>query len=220
MNTSPAQISGEHPLTPGSDERCVDFYFDFISPFGFFASLQIDALAARHGYAVRWHSMLIGVSVVKVMGLKPLLETPLKGPYTVHDANRQARKLGVQLGRKIDDPIVDPRPAGKAFNWICKHAPQFSRRFAQGVFQAYWFDGKDISQFQVLAETLIDTCPDIGCTMDTLQGTEAATLLRQSVEASLARGVFGSPYFLVGDEPFFGVEKLGQLEEWLITGGW
>jgi 2-hydroxychromene-2-carboxylate isomerase len=57
------------------------FYFDFISPFGYFASLRIEALAARHGRLVEWHAMLLGVSVMKVMGLKPLLDTPVKGDY-------------------------------------------------------------------------------------------------------------------------------------------
>ncbi len=199
---------------------CVDFYFDFISPFGFFASLQIDALAARHGYGVRWHSMLIGVSVLKVMGMKPLLETPLKGPYTVRDAQRHARKLGLQLGRKVDDPLADPRPAGKAFHWMQQHEPRISKAFAQGVFHAYWMDGKDISQAQVLTEVLADLCPARSGDIAAMQGEEAAALLRQSVDASLARGVFGSPFFLVGDEPFFGVEKLGQLDEWLAGGGW
>ena len=199
---------------------CVDFYFDFISPFGFFASLQIDALAARHGYGVRWHSMLIGVSVLKVMGMKPLLETPLKGPYTVRDAQRHARKLGLQLGRKVDDPLADPRPAGKAFHWMQQHEPCISKAFAQGVFHAYWMDGKDISQAQVLTEVLADLCPARSGDIAAMQGEEAAALLRQSVDASLARGVFGSPFFLVGDEPFFGVEKLGQLDEWLAGGGW
>jgi 2-hydroxychromene-2-carboxylate isomerase len=49
---------------------------------------------------------------------------------------------------------------------------------------------------------------------------EAGRLLRASVEASLVRGVFGSPFFIVGDEPFFGVEKMELLEDWLASGGW
>jgi 2-hydroxychromene-2-carboxylate isomerase len=212
--------AAQSPVTADVGEKCVDFYFDFISPFGFFASLQIDALAARHGYAVRWRSMLIGVSVLKVMGMKPLLETPLKGPYTVRDADRHSRKLGLQLGRKVDDPLVDPRPAGKAFNWMQKHEPLRSKAFAQGVFHAYWMQGKDIAHAQVLSDVLADVCPDRAGDIAAMQGEEAAALLRQSVDASLARGVFGSPFFLVGDEPFFGVEKLGQLDEWLGSGGW
>ena len=48
-----------------------DFNFDFIAPYGWFASRRIDAMTARHGRSVNWHSMLLGVTVLKVMGLRP-----------------------------------------------------------------------------------------------------------------------------------------------------
>ena len=56
----------------------IDFYFDFISPYGYLASTRIEHIAARHGRAVAWRPFLQGVTVLQVMGLKPLLETPLK----------------------------------------------------------------------------------------------------------------------------------------------
>lgn len=200
--------------------KAIDFYFDFISPFGFFASLRIDALAARYGYATRWNPMLIGVSVLKVMGMKPLLETPLKGPYIIRDANRYARREHIALGRRIDAAMVDPRPAGRAYSWIREHRPECAREFAQRIFAAYWLDGLDVS----LPETLTGILGGLDLEgRDVLEGIgsdEAAALLRANVDASLARGVFGSPFFIVGDEPFFGVEKMELLEDWLATGGW
>lgn len=204
----------------GSSSGVVDFYFDFISPFGFFASLRIDSLAARHGYAVRWHSMLIGVSVVKVMGMKPLLETPLKGPYILKDANRYVRRHNIVLGRKIDDPMADPRPAGKAFNWIDRRYPDRGREFAQRLLGAYWLHGTDISQQGPIEAVLADMGLSTKEVSTGIASEEASTLLRESVSDSLARGVFGSPFFIVGGEPFFGVEKLELLEEWLASGGW
>jgi 2-hydroxychromene-2-carboxylate isomerase len=218
------QTSGRGTMPPAgplnTGERMLDFYFDFISPFGFFASLSIDALAARHGYGVRWHSMLIGVSVVKVMGMKPLLETPLKGPYILNDGNRYARQHNIVLGRKIDDPMVDPRPAGKAYNWIAHHFPDRGREFAQRLLGAYWQQGLDISQLGPIQAVLIDMGLGTLEVTSGIAGEEASTLLRKNVEDSLARGVFGSPFFLVGEEPFFGLEKMELLEEWLATGGW
>jgi 2-hydroxychromene-2-carboxylate isomerase len=127
-----AHFSGHVSVTADKVEKCVDFYFDFISPFGFFASLQIGALAARYGYSVRWHSMLIGVSVLKVMGMKPFLKIPLKGPHTIRDAQRYARKQAITFGRKIDDPLVDPRPAGKAFNWMQKQRLGTAKHLRKG----------------------------------------------------------------------------------------
>ena len=103
-------------MTPAATApAALDFYFDFISGYGYLASLRIEAIAARHGRRVHWHSMLLGVSVMKVMGLKPLLDTPLKGDYVLKDAARYMRRHGLTLARQISDPMMDPRPAARAF---------------------------------------------------------------------------------------------------------
>lgn len=204
----------------GAAVRAIDYYFDFISPFGFFASLRIDDLATKYGFTANWHSMLIGVSVVKVMGMKPLLEMPLKGPYIAHDARRYARRHGVALARDPGAPPVDPRPVGRAFNWLLQHHPGAARPFAQHAFAAYWLQGRNFSEAAVVAEILGEIGLAESRIVAGIASEEAGRLLRANVEASLARGVFGSPYFLVGDEPFFGVEKMELLEDWLASGGW
>ncbi|HSW21958.1 MAG TPA: DsbA family protein [Burkholderiaceae bacterium] len=53
-----------------------------------------------------------------------------------------------------------------------------------------------------------------------MEGDQARTDLRDAVAASLARGVFGSPFFFVDGEPFWGSDRLEQLDEWLSSGGW
>jgi 2-hydroxychromene-2-carboxylate isomerase len=54
-----------------------------------------------------------------------------------------------------------------------------------------------------------------------ITGGEGDTLLRAAVDLSMQKGVFGSPTFIVDeDEPFFGLEKMELLEEWLSSGGW
>src|SRR5207253_1318179 len=75
----------------------IDFYFDLISPYGYFASTQVEALAARYGRAVDWKPVLLGVTVMKVMGLPPLMQTPLKKDYLAKDKPRMAQLLGVQF---------------------------------------------------------------------------------------------------------------------------
>lgn len=64
----------------------VEFFFDFISPYGWFAAERIGGIARAHARAVAWRPLLLGVTVKQAMGLPPLLETPLKGPYIRHDA--------------------------------------------------------------------------------------------------------------------------------------
>ena len=200
------------------------FYFDFISPFGYFASLRIDALAARHGRSVQWHPMLLGVSVMKVMGLKPLLDTPLKGPYTAHDVRRHARLHGITLGRALDAPMMNPLAAGRAFAWARRHHPDAAKALAQAMLHAYWVDGVDLSDPAALLAIALPA--DVSATFSAAalvaatQSAGAAQLLRDEVDASLKAGVFGSPTVVVDGELFWGVDKLEQVERWLATSGW
>jgi len=198
----------------------IDFYFDFLSSYGYFASLRIDALAARHGRGVRWHSMLLGVSVMKTMGLKPLLETPLKSDYVLRDTARYMRRHGLSMGRKLTDPFMDPRAAARGFYWVRRQHPGQEAAFARLAFDRYWRAGDDLgAPAQVAA-----LAPAIGvepqAMLAGIEGEQARTDLRDAVAASLARGVFGSPFFFVDGEPFWGSDRLEQLDDWLTTGGW
>ena len=92
-------------------------HLDFISPYGYFASLRVEALAARHGRTVAWHPMLLGVAVLKVMGLKPLMDTPLKGDYVDRDVRRYAREHGLPMQRQPRDPVMNPLACGRALAW-------------------------------------------------------------------------------------------------------
>jgi len=198
----------------------IDFYFDFISGYGYLASLRIEAMAARHGRRVDWHCMLLGVAVMKVMGLKPLLETPLKGDYVRRDFARYRRRHALTLARELDDPVMDPRPAARAFCWVKRQHPGREAPFAHALFDRYWRLGRDLSNVDELAALAAPLGLDETALRDGVGGDESRNDLRQSVAASLERGVFGSPFVIVDGEPFWGSDRLEQLDEWLQRGGW
>lgn len=205
---------GAPPPTP------IDFYFDFISSYGYVASLRIDALAARHGRRVDWHCMLLGVAVMKVMGLKPLLETPLKGDYVLRDVARYQRRHGLELARKVSDPVMDPRPAARAFCWVKRHHAGLEGDFAHAVFDRYWRLGRDLSLPDELGALAGPLGLDEAALRQGIDSDEARSDLRDAVAASLDRGVFGSPFVFVDGEPFWGSDRLEQVDDWLARGGW
>jgi hypothetical protein len=105
-------------LPPKPEETMADpiaFYFDFSSPYGYLASTRIDALAEKHGRMVTWRPFLLGVAF-KTTGQLPLVEQPLRGPYSLHDFARSARLLGVrfQLPRRWREPSTTPPSASAA----------------------------------------------------------------------------------------------------------
>ncbi|MES2686183.1 MAG: 2-hydroxychromene-2-carboxylate isomerase [Pseudomonadota bacterium] len=205
MSTSPAPLH---------------FYFDFISPFGYFASLRVEEMAARHGRNVEWHAMLLGVSVLKIMGLKPLLDTPLKGDYIRRDALRYMRRHGLQMQRKLDDPVMDPRAAGRAFYWVKQHQPELAASLVHAIYRAYWAEGRDLSSAAAVASIALPQGLDRQRLQEGIDSPEASSWLRSAVDASLKTGIFGSPTVVVDGEPFWGVETFDLMEQWLASGGW
>jgi 2-hydroxychromene-2-carboxylate isomerase len=198
----------------------LEFYFDFISPFGWLASLRVDALAARHGYETRWQSMLLGVSVLKVMGMKPLRQYPLKGDYLKHDLLRYLRRHEIKTARDLDSAPANPLAAGRIFHILDAADPALAKTVTRALLHAYWGEARDIGDADLAVAIASQAGADRNRLKDALASGEGDQLLRAAVDRSLARGVFGSPFFIVKDEPFFGLEKMEILEEWLAERGW
>jgi 2-hydroxychromene-2-carboxylate isomerase len=196
------------------------FHFDFISPYGYFASLRVEELAARHGRTVDWRPMLLGVAVLKVMGLKPLLETPLKGDYIRRDVLREARRQGVRLGRDLNASVGNPLPPARAFCWVKQHQPEQAAAMAHALFHAFWAEGRDLSTPEAVGAIRLPAGIDAAAVVAGAASDEAATLLRNAVAASIKEGIFGSPTIVVDGEPFWGNDRLGDVDAWLASGGW
>jgi 2-hydroxychromene-2-carboxylate isomerase len=167
--------------------------------------------------------MLLGVAVMKVMGLKPLLETPLKSDYVVNDTARYLRRHGLQIMRNVTDPMMDPRPAARAFYWVKRHRKGAEAVFAAEVFDRYWRLGRDLADPAEIAGIAADTpalAIDPAALRAGIDSDDARNDLRDAVTRSLERRVFGSPFIFVDGEPFWGSDRLDLVEEWLERGGW
>ncbi len=197
----------------------IEFYFDFISPYAYLGSIGVERLAAKYHCEVLWRPMLLGVSVLKVMGLKGVPDTPLKSAYAAHDWLRFARLMEVPLAAHASIRMA-PLPAMRAYTWLLDQDPGLAKRFAQAIYAAHWGEGRDMSDIEAVAAT----GATLGVRPQALMAASAdeavKARLRELVDASLARGVFGSPTFIVDGEMFWGADRLDQLDRWIQTGGW
>lgn len=197
----------------------VEFFFDFISPYAYLGSTQIEAVAARHGRAVDWKPVLIGVTIMKVMGMKPLLEVPLKGDYLYKDAPRMARLLGVPF-RHHGLKGINSVTASRAYLWLKSRDAAIAKRFAQRMFARLWVEGRDITPPQASADEAAELGVDTGELLAALESPGIKQSLKDAVDAAMARGVFGVPYFIADGEPIWGGDRLWMLEHWLAHGSW
>ncbi len=202
---------------PARSTAPIDFYFDFSSPYGYFAAEKIDALAARHGRTVLWHPFLLGVTF-KVTGLAPLPTIPLKGAYSMHDIERSARYFGLPYHQPSAFPIPTQH-AARAFLWLNDRNPAKAREFGLAAYRAFFVDDVNISD----PAALLDIAAGLGIDRDelsaVLSGTEIKARLAAEVDLAMSRGVFGSPFVIVDGEAFWGADRLPQVERWLAEGG-
>jgi len=197
----------------------IDFYFDFISPYGYLASTQIEKIAAKHGRNVEWHPFLLGVTVMNVMGLKPIMETPLKSDYALIDRPRMAKLFGVPLVIPDLDG-VNSLAASRAYYWIRQSDPVLAKEFAKRVFHRLWVDGKDITDVDAVIVEAAAVGIDGDALRDGLRDARTKALLRDAVDQAVDRRVFGAPFFIVDDEPIWGIDRLWMLEHWLAHASW
>jgi 2-hydroxychromene-2-carboxylate isomerase len=194
----------------------IDFYFDYSSPYGYFAAMKIDELAARHGRAVNWKPILLG-AVFKLTGGQPLPTLPLKGPYALRDIVRSARFYGVEYQPPSKFPIATQAPA-RAFYWANERDLALAKQLAQALYRAYFVADRDISSPEITA----DVAATLGFKRDdvlaALNDPAVKDKLKSEVDAAIKLGVFGSPYIVVDGEPFWGIDRFEQIERWLASG--
>jgi 2-hydroxychromene-2-carboxylate isomerase len=98
--------------------------------------------------------------------------------------------------------------------------PLLARRLARALYSAYFAEGRDISAPQVTIDVAAKLGVDKDMMTQALNDGAVKDRLRREVDAAIARGVFGSPYIIIDDEPFWGADRFDQVEKWLSTGGW
>lgn len=196
----------------------LDFYFEFASPYGYLASLRIDAIASAYEREVNWRPIMLGAAF-KRMGAAPNMQVPLKAEYLLRDVPRCARLLDAPLKLPPVMPM-NSLAASRAFWWLHGIDPDMAKGFAQCVYHAHWGEGRDMSQPEQVAEVGADLGIGASELIAAVQDPAVKVLLKEETERSLKRGVFGSPFVFVDDEPFWGADRLDQVERWLATGGW
>lgn len=194
----------------------LEFYFDFSSPYAYLASEQIDALAARYGRQVKWRPILLGV-VFRATGSAPLTEIPLKGDYSRRDFDRSARYLGLPFRFPSKFPLPT-QAAARAYYWLHQQDCAQARAFAHAVFRALFVHDRDISDMAVVTELAVQAGADPAALAAAIRSEEMKARLRQECDTAIARGVFGAPFIFIDGEPFWGADRLPQIERWLAHG--
>jgi 2-hydroxychromene-2-carboxylate isomerase len=199
--------------------RPIEFWFDLTSPYAYFAGLEIDALAARHGRTVHWKAFLLGV-VFRTTGSSPLTAQPLKGEYAVRDWRRLARLAEVAFVLRDDFPLRTHLAARMVLAVEATAGVTTAGAFSRRLLGALFADGADIADPSVAAAQGVSLGLDREWLVEVSDANEWREALRRRCEEAVARGICGSPWIMVDEEPFWGSDRLEMADRWLSTGGW
>jgi len=190
--------------------KAVEFYFDVGSPAAYLAWTQLPKLCIDTGAELVYKPILLG-GVFKETGNSPPISVPAKGKWMLADLARFAKFYGVPLNFNPHFPI-NTLFLMRAAAALVTAEPERFEAFLTAVFTAIWVDKKDMGDPQVTAEVLTEAGFDPQTLVElTQQDTTKEALIKLTAEA-VQRGVFGAPTCFVGDEMFFGQDRMDFIQ--------
>ncbi|MGB6104542.1 MAG: 2-hydroxychromene-2-carboxylate isomerase [Pusillimonas sp.] len=195
----------------------IEFYFEFSSPYGYFASTQIEALAAEFNRQVRWHPILLG-PMFQATGSAPLTDIPVKGQYARHDFKRTAQLFDIPYQQPDPFPIGTVS-AARAVLYVQQQDSDKAAELSRRLYHAYFAEGQNISQTEVVLENAAQLGIDTSELASGIAQEDIKALLKKEVSDAMARGVFGSPFLFVDNEPFWGFDRFDHVRKWLHASG-
>jgi 2-hydroxychromene-2-carboxylate isomerase len=205
---------------PGILVKRLEFYFDLASPYSYLAHTQLGRIRRETGAEVLMRPMLVG-AVFTAAGTKAPAEVPAKRRYQRKDLRRWAKRYGV--------PLVHPEPfpfrsvdSMRAAAWIGGRGGQEEEAleaFVREAFSLYWGEGNAPegmakgSEDGPLSELAGRIGLDPAGLLEAASSPEAREALERATTEAVGRGVFGAPTFFVGEEMFWGNDRLGFAAE-------
>ncbi|HEV8714388.1 MAG TPA: 2-hydroxychromene-2-carboxylate isomerase [Candidatus Binatia bacterium] len=187
----------------------VEFFFDYGSPFSYLADTQLTALARRTGATAVYRPMLLG-AVLKETGNASPLAVPAKGRYMSVELQRWAKHYGVPFVANKFFPINTLRLMRGAV------AAQQEGCFAvyhRALYAAFWVDNANLGEPEVIRSVLGKAGLNANLLLTGIEEPDVKEQLRLNTEEAVRRGVFGAPTFFVGEEMFWGNDRLTFVEE-------
>ncbi|MDN6874780.1 2-hydroxychromene-2-carboxylate isomerase [Pseudomonas citronellolis] len=191
--------------------KSVEFYFDFGSPTSYLAYTQLPGICAAAGAELVYRPVLLG-GVFQATGNVSPIAVPAKGRYTLIDMQRFARRYGVPLKMNPHFPI-NTLLLMRAAAGVQLRQPERFEALLACVFKGMWVDALNLGDAAVLGPLLAEAGFEPQALLALAADQEVKDALKANTEAAIKRGMFGAPTMFVGEEMFFGQDRLDFVRE-------
>ncbi|AKO95540.1 2-hydroxychromene-2-carboxylate isomerase [Marinovum algicola DG 898] len=188
----------------------IDYYLATISPFTYLAGTELEAIAARHGASITYRPFDIMACFARTGGTPPKDRHPNRQVYRLQDMERRAKRLGKPLNLKPAHFPTNMAPSSYALIAAQNAGGGDLGALAHSFPRAIWAEDRDIAQDDVIRDLLEQAGFDPGLADSGL--LTGAETYAANLEAAIEAGVFGSPFYVVGEQRFWGQDRLEDLD--------
>lgn len=189
----------------------IDYYFTTLSPYAYLAGTRLEEIAAKHGASITYKPLDIVGLFARTGGVPPKERHPSRIEYRAQELTRQSRKLGLPLNLQPAHWPTNAAPSSYAIIAAQNEGGGDLGKTVHAVLRACWAEDRDIAEDEVIRACLQEggfdpSLADKGL----LAGAETYAA---NLEEAVARGVFGSPFYITGDDArFWGQDRLDDLD--------
>ncbi len=192
----------------------IDYYASLNSPWTHLGAARIEALVAKHGATLRIWPVDFGTIFAGSGGLPLPKRSPQRQAYRMQELVRWRGHLGIPIN-------LQPRffPASELLAACCTIALRETQddaaavRFAHRVLKALWEEERDTGDRDTLSALLTEVGQDADRVLRLGAEPRWAERREADTRSALARGVFGAPSYVVGDDIFWGQDRLEFVEK-------
>ena len=185
------------------------FYFDFASPYAYFALRPLKALAEKYGRDFECRPILLW-AVLKAHGIAAPLDASVKRAYLMADMVRSAAFHEAPYRHPAKLP-VSSHLAARFYYAVVEQRPEARQALMHAIFEAFFARGEDITRADVLCALAMAQGLNPETAREAMEGQTGRRRLAETVDLAIADNVCGSPYVIVDGEGFFGADRLPQI---------
>ncbi|RBI85707.1 2-hydroxychromene-2-carboxylate isomerase [Rhodosalinus halophilus] len=188
----------------------IDYYFSTLSPFAYLAGDRLEQIAARHGAEIVYKPVDILALFARTGGTPPAERHPSRQAYRLQELRRQAKKRDMPIVLQPAHFPTNAAPSSYAVIAAQQDGSGDTGALVRAILTACWADERDIAEDAVVRDCLERAGFDPALAdRGLLAGAET---YGRNLEAAVEAGVFGSPFYVVGEERFWGQDRLEDLD--------
>lgn len=187
----------------------IDYYFSILSPFCYIAGLRLEEIAERRGAEILYRPVDAARIFAETGGVPVAKRHPSRLEYRMQELRRLPKQAGLPLNPQPAHWPTNAEPASLALIAARRAGLDGVGRAAHALMRACWAEERDVADEAVIRDCLAEGGIDLG-RLDL--GEDARAEWEANVEEALKAGVFGVPFYVVGDERFWGQDRLALLD--------